>query len=558
MRPVQPHGIGIAQQLSLLLVGAVLLAVLTVGGLSAWTLRSGFSDYLRLRDDEQMTRLVELVQARATQHQGMDWLSSDHQAMRLLMDELHGQPLRSEAGPEDEHLGPARHPDGGARPPPPPSHRQPVLPVDEVDGLVRPLPPGTERNRPLPRPGEPAEDPRSEDAQRPPHRSPPPRPGPPRSDTPGSLFERVVITDAQGRWLAGRQPPGAAISTRQVQVNGVTVAQLALVPSTQPAGLDALFLQRQYTGLLAGALFTALVAGWVAWWVARRWSRPLLALSQASRQIASGEWPQALVPAGAHEMAQLAVDMNHMAQSLARLEQARRLWIAQISHELRTPLAVLRGELEAIEDGARQPTPEVLNNLHEEVMQLNRLVDDLHTLSVADLGAPAFDFQTGDADAALRRVLVRFEPQALQRRLVLKCSVQAFPVTACWDFQRIEQVLTNLLSNSLRHTDAPGEVRVDWQIHPARQVLTLTVEDSAPGVSPADLVDLFEPLFRADKARQRGPEHGSGLGLAIVRSLVRGHHGQVGAAPSTLGGLRVTVELPLQAPDTPASAPVPT
>ncbi len=240
--------------------------------------------------------------------------------------------------------------------------------------------------------------------------------------------------------------------------------------------------------------------------------------------------------------------MNHMAQSLKRLEQARRLWIAQISHELRTPLAVLRGALEAIEDGARQPTPAVLASLREEVMQLNRLVDDLHTLSVADMGGMRCDFQGGDADAWLLRVASRFDAAAQQRGLRLTVPSTAAAVQACWDFQRIDQLLANLRTNSLRYTRAPGEVRVHWQADGA-QHLVLTVEDTAPGVPPEDLAQLFEPLFRADKARQRGTEHGSGLGLAIVRSIAVAHQGEVSVQPSTLGGLRFTVRLPLQADD---------
>lgn len=572
--------LGIAQQLSLLLAGAVALAVLTVGGLSAWTLGSGFSDYLRLRDEEQMTQLAELVQARAAANQGMSWLSQDRLAMRDLMDELHGRPPQRELDPPPQtaakRAAHAPRPEGFARPPaqapneyaqphPPRPDRYgpPPHPGEGPDEYAQRPPPWPDRYGPPPQPG----DAPNEYAQgRPPRPAqPPPRLGqdrPPPPDgraNPGMLFDRVIITDAQGRWLAGRQPPGTPQSKRAVQLNGVDIAYLALVPEAPPVvGLDALFLQRQYTGLLVGGLLTVLAALLAAWWVARRWSRPLLALSQASRQIAAGERHIALQPAGAHEMAQLGEDMNHMAHSLARLEQARRLWIAQISHELRTPLAVLRGELEAIEDGARQATPAVLRSLRDEVMQLNRLVDDLHTLSVADMGALHCDFQTGDADALLRRVVARFEAPAQQRGLRLSWPTVPTPVQACWDFQRIEQLLNNLLTNSLRYTDAPGQLRVGWHTAADGKELTLTVEDSAPSVQPDDLDQLFEPLFRADKARQRGAEHGSGLGLAIVRRIATAHHGEVSAQQSALGGLLLTVQLPLQAQSAASNTKTPT
>jgi two-component system sensor histidine kinase BaeS len=280
--------------------------------------------------------------------------------------------------------------------------------------------------------------------------------------------------------------------------------------------------------------------------MAGRWSHPLLALQRASRDIARGRRTQPLVPAGALEIAQLMEDVNTMTTALARLEATRREWIAQISHELRTPLSVLRGEMEALEDGARQPTPQLMASLREEVLQLNRLVDDLHTLSVADLGGMRCHFSEGEVHSHLRRIAERFASKAAQQGLALQLPpADRSAISAHWDWGRIEQMLGNLLTNSLRYTDAPGSITVDWKSD--GRLLTLTVEDSAPGVSPADMKVLFEPLFRADQARQRGAEHGSGLGLSIVRSIVKAHQGTVTAGPSPRGGLQMVVHLPLDA-----------
>ena len=280
------------------------------------------------------------------------------------------------------------------------------------------------------------------------------------------------------------------------------------------------------------------------------------ALQKATRDIARGKRGTLLEPTGALEIAELMDDVNTMTRELARLEQARRTWIAQISHELRTPLSVLRGEMEALEDGARQPTPQLLSSLREEVMQLNRLVDDLHTLSVADMGGMRCTFRDADAHTCLRRVAERLEGAAQQRgmTLLLPPAEAMAPIPVRWDLGRIEQLLTNLLNNSLRYTDAPGTIAVDWK-HDGRW-LTLTVDDSAPGVSPADRKELFEPLFRADRARQRqsaqGGPQGSGLGLSIVRAIVRAHRGTVDANASPLGGLQIRVQIPLQADRSPA------
>jgi two-component system sensor histidine kinase BaeS len=192
----------------------------------------------------------------------------------------------------------------------------------------------------------------------------------------------------------------------------------------------------------------------------------------------------------------------------------------------------------------------VLAGLRDEVLQLNRLVDDLHTLSVADMGGMHCQPTEGDAHAWLWRVTHRFAAQARKKGLQLHLPPRdALPIPVVWDFGRIEQLLTNLLTNSLRYTDAPGTVAVDWQCD--GRLFTLTVDDTPPGVSPADLRELFEPLFRGDRARQRGDSHGSGLGLSIARSIVQAHQGTVTAGASALGGLQLCVRLPVRPPRQP-------
>ena len=484
-----PRRLPIALQLSLLIASAIVIAVLVVGALSFLNLRSGFKDYLQVRDEEQLMRFVAMVERRAATDAELQWLRQDPDPMRALMDEFSGRAPR------------------GQRPPPP------------QRGFDRP--------------------PRHEDG-------PPGQPPPPRTGGQGSLGERMQLRDTQGERLAGRpQPPDAKRTTRAIKVNGVEIAFVDLLPEPEPEGVDARFLQRQTSRLVWAALGTIFAAVLAAWWMAGRWSRPLLALQSASRDIARGRRPQPLQPTGAREIAQLMEDVNTMTAELARLETARRVWIAQISHELRTPLSVLRGEMEAIEDGARQPTPQVMSSLRDEVLQLTRLVDDLHTLSVADVDGLRCDFTPGDAHTHLRRVAKRFEAQAQQRGLQLLLSA---PSTAAvevhWDFGRIEQLLANLLTNSLRYTDAPGSIAVDW--HSDGRFITLTVDDSAPGVGPADMRELFEPLFRGDKARQRGDgQHGSGLGLAIARSIAHAHRGTITASTSQRGGLQMCVRLPV-------------
>ena len=225
----------IAHQLSLLLAAAVVLAVALVGGLSLWNLRSGFVDYMRLRDEEQLTRFVQLVERRAVADPSMAWLHGDRQALRELVDEFYD--LGARDGPPLRRPPPELEPPGWSTMPPPPP------PPREGAGRVR----------------------------RPP---PPGGPG-------GSLGERIVVRDAQGDWLAGRpQPLDARRLVRAVVVSGADVASVELSIEAVPDGLDARFLQRQYTGLLLAALATIALAVLAAWWVAGRWSRPLRQLQR--------------------------------------------------------------------------------------------------------------------------------------------------------------------------------------------------------------------------------------------------------------------------------------
>jgi two-component system, OmpR family, sensor histidine kinase BaeS len=389
--------LGIRDQIWLLLLAAVLLTALAIGGVVAWNLRAGFGDYLRARDAQQASRLAQLVAQWSEQDPPMNWLRGDPAAMRRLMEEF----SRREG---------LRVPTAG-----PPSPEQAA--------------PGAPRRSPMG----------------------------------GSIGPRTQIHDAQDQWVAGRgQPVGYPILREPIVLKGQTIGWVRVTIQPDEEGVDASFLKRQYLGLGAAALTAVLASLLLGGWVARRWSQPLGDVQEAARRISLGELDVRVVARGSREIHALAHDINHMAQSLKQLEESRRAWIAQNSHELRTPLAVLLGEIESVQDGVRKASPEVMENLREEVMQLTRLVNDLHLLSVADMGALPCEFLEGDASASLQRIADRYEPRLASHGLTLKThGPRSMP--ACWDFGRIEQLLINLLENSLRYTDAPGRVQLVWE-----------------------------------------------------------------------------------------------
>ncbi|MFT0532341.1 ATP-binding protein [Castellaniella hirudinis] len=355
---------------------------------------------------------------------------------------------------------------------------------------------------------------------------------------------RVTLVDQQGRWLAGPPlRPGAEVRRLPVMVDGRPVGWLLsppFFPQVVSDDIDQQFQARQLRATWVIVGLSVLLAALVSLLLARVLLVPVRRLAQATHRLAGGDY-QARVRVGApDELGRLAQDFNRLAHSLQRHEQWRRELLADVSHELRTPLAVLRGEIEALEDGLRPLDAAALASLAHEVARLSSLIDDLYELSLADVGALDYHMTALDladivaqASAAVRE---RFERHGLSLR------VQAAPGLALrGDRQRLLQLAGNLLENSLRYTDAPGRV----EVRALRQGddVVLQVADSAPGVSADQLPRLFQRLYRVEASRSR--QHGgAGLGLAICLRIVQAHGGQLLAQASSLGGLLIEARFP--------------
>ena len=365
----------------------------------------------------------------------------------------------------------------------------------------------------------------------------------------GDAFgSRVSLVRPDGQTWAG--PPIAAdqpgVIERPIRVDGEVVALARLKPMQRaPEANETRFLRSQYIGIAVVALALMVLALGCALWLARQWVRPLVAVQAATARIAKGELGVRLPDERSDEIGDVVRNVNRMAESLQRMEGARRRWLADLSHELRTPLTVLRGDIEALVDGVRPLSAAAVNSLREDVLRLGALVEDLHLLSMADLQALSCRFAEVDAVALAQGSVDRHQRLAADASLTLVCEAPpAGVIVVLWDAVRVEQLLANLLQNSIRYTDAPG--RIVLTVATSATHVKLTVEDSAPGVSAIDLPRVFEPLFRADAARDRR-DGGSGLGLAICAAIAQAHGGIIQASPSRLGGLRIDVTLPIRA-----------
>jgi len=298
--------------------------------------------------------------------------------------------------------------------------------------------------------------------------------------------------------------------------------------------------QKLSLGLTAGVV--VLLASALSLLLAKRLVKPIQELTHATHQLAAGSFAVRVSAASHDELGQLARDFNALALTLEQGELTRRQWVADISHELRTPLSILRGEIEALQDGIRQPTADKINSLHSEVMHLVRLVDDLYQLSLSDVGALTYRKSELDLVSVLKETVMSFQSDFLSKNISLamenpdKGSVLFFG-----DSERLHQLFSNLLDNSLKYTDSGGRLLVVLQVDNSN--VTIDFNDSAPNVPEAELNRLFERLYRVESSRNR-LTGGAGLGLAICNNIVAAHNGSITAQASPMGGLWIRIELP--------------
>jgi signal transduction histidine kinase len=277
-------------------------------------------------------------------------------------------------------------------------------------------------------------------------------------------------------------------------------------------------------------------------WAAGRLVKPVEQLTAAARKLAAGDLAQRVAVDRTDEIGELAGAFNTMAERLERNEGLRRSLLNDVAHELRTPLTHVRAELEALQDGLRQPTPEVINRLHADARHLERLVDDLRDLAQAEAGQLRLAIEPIALDTALEEAIGSVESAAAATSVKVRLMRRDSSTRVSADRGRLRQVLINLLDNAIRHAPPGSTVWLETaSSHPAW--VTVSVSDEGPGV-PEELIPmLFDRFFRADESRDRRTG-GAGLGLAIVKQLVALQGGTVNAANLPAGGFRMTVSLP--------------
>ncbi len=330
-----------------------------------------------------------------------------------------------------------------------------------------------------------------------------------------------------------------------VIAEGNIVGELRSEPRRQLATpLETAFSKQQLKTSWILGVSSLILAFAVSLLLARGLLAPVRRMIYSVKQLSNGDYSHRMNERRRDELGLLTQDLDRLGATLEASQSSRKRLLADVSHELRTPLTVLTGEIEALKDGLRKFDRTQLASLDQEVQRLRFLVDDLYELSIADVGGLRYQFETVNLKECMQNAVERMQPRAAKAGIALTlANTQMAQVSMVADARRIDQLLQNLIENSLAYTDAPGRVTLALSCEAAEAVI-ITINDTLPSVDSHECEQLFDPLFRHETSRSRRTG-GAGLGLAICRNIVTAHDGIITASPSALGGLSIRVEIPL-------------
>lgn len=357
----------------------------------------------------------------------------------------------------------------------------------------------------------------------------------------------LVFSEIQYRDFYNSLPPAVQTELDELHANSLDDSPRAMEIYGKYWSGDLLFGEKW--SLLIGLLVCLPFGLAVGFWVSRLVTRPLASMVEVAKRVEQGDFSARAVPGKAHgEMAEMVDAFNRMIDALETLEAERRATAASISHELRTPLTVLQARLHAICDGVIAADAAELHALLSQVEHLGRLVGDLHTLSMADAGQLSLRKQRLDLAELVADTLDQLQPQLHQHGMHLELSLPAPTEVGLADIRadtdRMRQILSNLISNAMRHA-ASGHwlgVRLTLETDAQGQAtVVLRISDAGPGLPSELRAHPFQRFAQAPGKRRR---EGSGLGLSIVKALTVSQGGTVEADDSERGGTCFTLRFP--------------
>jgi two-component system sensor histidine kinase BaeS len=272
----------------------------------------------------------------------------------------------------------------------------------------------------------------------------------------------------------------------------------------------------------------------------RRLTLPLADLIEASERVSAGDYSRKVEERGSQEMRSLVRTFNRMTEHLGETAEQRRIFMADVTHELRTPLAVIQGNIEGMIDGVYPSDEEHLKAVLEETQLMDRLVDDLRTLSLAESGALHLKKEPTDLTILITETVEIFRNQAEAGEISLRVDAVTDAGLIELDGERIQQVLSNLITNAIRYTSPEGHIEVRFRMiqNELEKWARIEVHDSGAGIAEQDLPHVFERFYKANDSK------GMGLGLPIAKTLVEAHGGTISVESQPGGGTTFTIQLP--------------
>jgi len=369
--------------------------------------------------------------------------------------------------------------------------------------------------------------------------------------------ERVIIRDRNGVILADSQYG----INRRISSNSNRLLNLLIIDEKieidratarlQEASQQAPFSDPGFSRLLAAVNRSLLWAGIAAGsggillisLISQRILQPIRRLGTASRNLGSGDLTQRVSPSTIGELGELGRTFNSMATNLQMAEQQRQDLAADIAHELRTPLSNVRGYVEAIKDGLTEPDAPTIDIIHQQILHLNRLIEDLRLLALAEAGALELALGETDIELILSQSIDAILPRAQLSNIVVDLMQPTDLPRTSGDETRIRQIITNLLENALTHTPNEGKITVSSSVTQTN-FIRIEITNTGPSISEEDLAQIFERFYRTDPSRSRSTG-GTGLGLTIVKQLVELHGGTVVAENASDNTTIFIIELPI-------------
>jgi signal transduction histidine kinase len=365
-------------------------------------------------------------------------------------------------------------------------------------------------------------------------------------------WNRTILVDANGKVvldhgsvnspLVGTQYTPSTNETGQVlSINGVLIGRIWMDRGTPPRVVQLIFTLIGPTAVISVLLgILTLIIGLL---LMRRMINPLSEVIAAAQAVSQGDLT-ARVPVHTRndDLSALSDHFNRMADELERSDIQRRNLFADIAHELRTPITILRGRLEGILDGVYPPDEAHIAPALEETYLLERLVEDLRLLALAEANQLRFEMKPVKLSELAETILGLFSAQAGERNISLHLEAEPELPEVMVDPQRFQQVIGNLIDNALRFT--PEGSSIDLTIRRQENDVELIVADSGPGIPEDELTHIFDRFWRGEKSRARSTG-GAGLGLSIARQLVEAQGGKITAQNRSPRGFEVQITLPV-------------